>query len=125
MATMISNIKAKFSMESLKEYSVKSAGFALNTAASVVGAIGVSQILSGVNCEFNGESCLDVGVAGYDVSNFCENNLGISNNYSAIVGVVSLVAAKKLSDAGTKLVNMQFNRAVTVESPVKDQEKID
>lgn len=120
---MISYIKAKFSMESLKEYSAKSVGFALNTAASVVGAIGVSQILSGVNCEFNGQSCLDVGVAGYDVSNFCEDNLGISNDYSALVGVVSLVAAKKLSDAGNKLANMQFNHAATVAVSKRSKKK--
>lgn len=123
MATMISNIKSKFSMESLKEYSVKSAGFALNTAATVIGAIGVSQILSAANCEYNGESCLDIGVAGHDVSNFAESNFGICNGYSAVVGVVSLVAAKKLSNVGTKLSSMEFKRAVVVEAPAVEEKK--
>jgi hypothetical protein len=112
-----------FSIASLQKCTAKSVGLALNAAASVVGTIGMAMILSGVNCENNGESCLNIGVAGYDVSNFCENNLGISNNCRALVGVVTLVAAKKLSDAGNRVGNIQFNNVATATKSSKKQIK--
>lgn len=121
MAAINKHDNTLFSIASLHKCTTQSVGLALNGAASVVGAIGMTMILSGVHCGSNGESCLNIGVAGYDVSDFCENNLGISNNWRALVGVVTLVAAKKLSDAGNRVGNIQFNNVATASRSSKKQ----